>query len=100
MTICSRSSGRSFLDFSADFGMAFESFATVIGCADSCSARSAQATASECVDCSFGISFGDQLVCGKPSAEGRRSQTVKCNAGVQDESIIYQAGVVAGVPVF
>src|SRR5262249_7202733 len=83
LTICSRSSGRSFLDFSADFGMALASFATVNGCADCCNARSAQATASECDDCSFGISFGDHLVSGKSSAEWR-SLLTEFNGGIQD----------------
>src|SRR5262245_14484020 len=79
--------------------MAFASFATGNGCADSCSARSAQATASECDDCSLSISFGDHLVSGKPSAEWRsllsaewrsllsaewRSLLTEFNAGIQD----------------
>src|SRR5262245_6269068 len=87
--------------------MAFASFATVNGCADSCSARSAQATASECDDCSLSISFGDHLVSGKSSAEWRsllsaewrsllsaewrsllsaewRSLLTEFNAGIQD----------------
>src|SRR5215475_7867003 len=63
--------------------MALASFETVNGCADSCSARSAQATASECDDCSFGISFCYHLVSGKPSAEWR-SLLTDFNAGIQD----------------
>jgi hypothetical protein len=39
------------------------------------------------------------MASGKLSAEWRSLPT-KFNAGIQYESIIYQAGVIAGVPVF